>query len=230
MTTITDEFRVYPLPDRTGHHNLVQLNPDGAEERVANHRLFSVASDAYLSALQAQVDGLTRGGKIRATIRDVDSPGPTVFDGEIEVLGEESVYIDYCRIEALPDELQPLVAGLTERAAPETAVFDERIQEDGPGVYVEVYPLGGQYAGRWLDILIGKFPLEDRLSSLPCINEPAQDVLVQIPYHGQAFTIYYFSAASSQEMAEYRSLVDTPRGSTRELTSFFEDDHDIRSY
>ncbi|WP_415383005.1 hypothetical protein [Halosimplex sp. TS25] len=231
MAAITDEFRVYPLPDGIGHHNLVQLNPDGADERVANHRVFGVESNAYLSELQAQVNGLTRGTKIRATIRDVNSPGAAVFDGQFDLLGEESVYIDYCRIEALPDELQSMVAGLTERSAPETAVFDERIQEDGPGVYVEVYPLGGQHAGRWLDVLIGKSPIEDRLTSLPCINEPAQDVLVQIPYYGQAFTIYYFSADSYEEMTEYRSLVDTPRGSTRELNSFFEDDHnhDIRS-
>jgi hypothetical protein len=71
-------------------------------------------------------------------------------------------------------------------------------------------------------MLIGKRPLEDRLTAIPRVNEPARDVLVQIPDAGRAFAVYYFAAASHEEMAEYRARVDTPRGSTHDLTDLYE--------
>ena len=222
MDSITDTFRVYPLPPSTDHHNLIQLNPAGADERVADHRAFAVASDAYLSDLQEQVDSLTRGAKIRATIREVDSPGPAVFDGEFDHLENESVYIDCCVLSALPTPLESMAAQLTETDFPQAAVFDERFQETGPGILVECYPMFGRHNALWLDILMGKRPLEDRLMNIPSVNKPTQDVLIQIPESGRAFAIYYFSAASHEEMAEYRQMTSTPRGSTNDLTEIEE--------
>ena len=222
MDTITDEFRVYPLPAETEHHNLVQLNPEGAGERAPNHRSFGVASDAYLSELQEQVDGLMWGAKIRATIREVTSPGLAVFDGEIEQLDDESVYIDYCVLSTLPESLQSLATEVTETEFPRGAVFDERNQENGPGIFVELYPMVGMHDALWLDMLIGKRPLEDRLASIPRVNEPARDVLIQIPQSGRAFAIYYFAADSHEEMVEYRSLTNAPRGSTHDLAELYE--------
>jgi len=222
MDSITDTLRVYPLPPSTDHHNLIQLNPGGADERVADYRCFSVASDAYLSNLQEQVDALTRGAKIRATIREVDSPGPAVFDGEFGHLENESVYIDYCVPSALPASLQSMAAQLTETTFPQAAVFNERFQETSPGVLVECYPMFGMHDAIWLDMLIGKRPLEDRLTTIPGINEPAKDVLIQIPESGRAFAVYYFAAASHKEMAEYRKMTNTPRGSTHNLEEIYE--------
>jgi hypothetical protein len=222
MDSITDTFRVYPLPPSTDHHNLIQLNPAGADKRVANHRAFAVASDAYLSDLQEQVDSLTRGEKIRATIREVDSPGPAVFDGQFDHLEDESVYIDYCVLSVLPASLQSMAAQLTETDFPKAAVFDERFQETGPGVLVECYPMFGTHDAVWLDLLIGKRPLEDRLTSIPRVNEPARDVLIQIPESGRAFAVYYFAAASHKEMAEYRKITNTSRGSTHNLEEIYE--------
>lgn len=222
MSSITDEFRVYPLPAETDHHNLIQLNTEGADERAASHRSFGVASDAYLSDLQEQVDSLTRGAKIRATIRDATSPGLAVFDGEFEQLDDESVYIDYCILSSLPESLQSMAMKLTETEFPQAAVFDERVQETGPGVLVECYPRFGSHDALWLDMLIGKRPLEDRLASIPRVNEPARDVLIQIPRSGRAFAIYYFAAESHEEMAEYRAMMNTPRGSTHDLGDLYE--------
>ncbi|AQL42279.1 hypothetical protein BV210_05925 [Halorientalis sp. IM1011] len=222
MDAITDEFRVYPLPEEREHHNLIQLNPEGAAERVANHRSWAVASDAYLSDRQETVDGLSRGAKIRATIRDCESPGPAVFDGEIEVLEDESVYIDYCVLRSLPEELQPYATQVTEREFPRRGYFTPGSQADGPQVYLELYPMFGAQEELWLDILLGKRPLEDRLAAIPGVDEPATDVIVQLPESGRAFAIYYFPPQLDDEMADYRRLLNIPRGSTQEMTELYE--------
>jgi glutamine phosphoribosylpyrophosphate amidotransferase len=62
------------------------------------------------------------------------------------------------------------------------------------------------------------------------VNEPARDVLIQIPESGRTFAIYYFAAASQEEMAEYRRMTNTPRGSTNDLKEIEErivDDNDL---
>ena len=222
MSSITDTFRVYPLPAETDHHNLIQLNPDGADMHAASYRRFGVASDAYLSNRQAQVDALTRGAKIRATIEGVGSPGPAVFDSDIERLDDESVFIDYCIVPALPTSLQSLVAELTPTEFPRAAVFDERVQDTGPGVLVECYPMDGRHNALWLGLLLGERPLEDRLRQIPRVNESATDVLIQIPETGDAFAVYYFSAGSHAEMVDYRETVNTPRGSTHDLQNLYD--------
>ena len=221
MDSITDEFRFYPLPDDVGHHNVIQLNPEGADGRREKERVFGIASQGYPSDRQHQLDSLPRGAKIGATIRRSSPNEPAVIDGEIEHLADETVYLDYCVSSVSPAQLQPMIAELSEETDSFAQVFAESAQPTGPGILAEVYPTVGSRAGLWLDMLIGMHPLEGRFQSLPRVGEPARDVVVHLLRSDPAYAVYYFSEASSADMNHYREVTATPRGSTRDFDEVF---------
>lgn len=222
MESITDEFRFYPLPDDVGHHNVVQLNPEEADEQRGGVRVFGIASRDHPSDRQHQLDSLPRGAKIGATIHRPSPNEPAVIDGEIEHFPDEAVYLDYCVSSVLPAQLQPMIAELGEGTDSFAKVFAESSQATGPGILAEVYPTIGPQTGLWLDMLIGMRPLEGHFQSLPRVGEPATDVIVHLSRSDPAYAVYYFSEASSADMNHYREVTATPRGSTRDLDEVFQ--------